>query len=213
MSTEDNTSTENIKTIEPVKFDNQLAKKTTRQALEADASDIEGNEIIDESPTQHRFVRVRGKNWEDLYKIHAVKLVDPDGEKVTYLVQTKDPGMFRKINNKCDGKIKEYVVAPFVSIDGHERIWCISFRWQGKSKRKGNSVKQAIIKGQQEWIRINWDTARGFVTRPPGEKIEQEPAFSTMTTDQMIDVCFEGRIIRSINHEAVTFNWNGVAHD
>ena len=54
-----------------------------------------------------------------------------------------------------------------------------------------------------------WEKKRGWVTRPPGGIIEKKPEFSELTTEQLIDIAFEDRIIRDVSHEAVKRNWLG----
>jgi Fic family protein len=106
-----------------IKFDFDQAKTTTQQSLEMEDAAASGQELDEESPTQHKFVRFRGKSWEELLKVHGVKLSGPDGEDIKYVVQITDPTTFSKVNMMCDNKIKEYVIAPYVSDTGVERIW------------------------------------------------------------------------------------------
>ena len=200
---------EEEKKVEPIKFDIDQAKKTTQQVMEVEAGDVAGQEIYSESPSKHRFVKFRGNTWEELYKVYAVKLEDPDGEEVHYIVQCKDNKMLKKIFHRLDNKAKEHVLAPYVSVDGVERVWCASFKWMGKSATRGRSVKQAIELGQKDWVKVMWEKKRGWVTRPPGESIDKKPEFSELTIEQLIDIAFEDRIIRDINHEAVKRNWYG----
>ena len=191
-----------------IKFDFDHAKTTTQHSLEMEDSVASGQEIDEESPTQHKFVRFRGKNWEDCLKVHGVKLPGPDGDDVKYVVQIKDPTTFQKVNMMCDYKVKEYVIAPYVSDTGSERVWFINYKWGGKAQKKGASVRLAIELGQKEWIKINWEGRRGFVTRLPGMGLDKQPEFSTMTNEQLIELIFEDRIITDAKHEAVVGNWN-----
>jgi len=161
-----------------IKFDFDQAKTTTQQSLEMEDAAASGQELDEESPTQHKFVRFRGKSWEELLKVHGVKLSGPDGEDIKYVVQIQDPTTFSKVNMMCDNKVKEYVIAPYVSDTGVERIWFVNFKWAGKASKKGLSVRKAIDLGQQEWVKINWEGKRGFVTRPPGVGLSKEPEFS-----------------------------------
>ena len=195
--------------VEPIKFDIDQARKTTQQVMEVEAGDVAGQEIYSESPSRHRFVRFRGNSWDELYKLYAIRLEDPDGEDVHYIIQCKDNKMLKKIFHRLDFKAKEHVLAPYVSVDGVERVWCASFKWMGKSATRGRSVKQAIELGQKDWVKVMWEKKRGWVTRPPGEPIDKKPEFSELTIEQLIDIAFEDRIIRDINHEAVKRNWFG----
>ena len=163
----------------PISFDFDQAKVTTQQSLEMEDADASGQELEEESPTQHKFVRFRGKNWDELLKVHGVKLTTPDGEELKYVVQVKDKSEFQKVAQRLDFKVKEHVIAPYVSDMGVERIWFASYKWSGKAQKKGMSVRWAIEKGQQEWVKINFEHKRGFVTRPPGEQLSKVPAFST----------------------------------
>ena len=88
---------EEEKKVEPIKFDADNAKKTTQQVMEVEAGDVAGQEIYSESPGKHRFVRFRGNSWDELYKVFAIKLDDPDGEEVHYIIQCKDTHMLKKI--------------------------------------------------------------------------------------------------------------------
>ncbi len=195
--------------LNKIKFDFDHAKTTTQQSLEVEDADASGQEYDEESPTQHKFVRFRGNSWEDLVKVHGVKLSDPDGEDIKYVVQIKDNDEFLKVNQMCDFKIKEYVIAPYVSDSGSERIWFANYKWTGKAQKKGMSVKLAIEIGQKEWVKVNWEGKRGFVTRKPGAALEKEPKFSTLDDAKLIELVFDDRIITDSKHEAVIRNWNG----
>ena len=190
-----------------IKFDFDQAKTTTQQSLEMEDAAASGQELDEESPTQHKFVRFRGKSWEDLLKVHGVKLSGPDGEDIKYVVQITDTTTFSKVNMMCDNKIKEYVIAPYVSDTGVERIWFVNFKWTGAASKKGSSVRKAIEIGQHEWVKINWEGKRGFVTRPPGLGLSKKPEFSKMTNKEIIELIFEDRIITDAKHEAVVSNW------
>ena len=195
--------------LNKIKFDFDHAQTTTQQSLEVEDADASGQEYDEESPTQHKFVRFRGNSWGDLIKVHGVKLPCPDGEDIKYVVQIKDNNEFLKVNRMCDFKIKEYVIAPYVSDSGSERIWFANYKWSGKAAKKGMSVKLAIEIGQQEWVKVNWEGKRGFVTRKPGTELEKEPKFSTLDNAQLIELVFDDRIITDSKHEAVERNWNG----
>ncbi len=207
METED-TKKEEVK-VEPIRFDIEQAKKSTQQVMEVEASDVAGQEVYSESPGKHRFVRFRGNSWDELYKVYAIKLTDPDGDELHYLIQSKDNNMLKRIFHRLDEKPKEHVLAPYVSVDGVERVWCASFKWSGKNASRGRSVKQAVELGQEKWVKVMWEKRRGWVTREPGEPIDKKPEFSPLTTEQLIDIAFEDRIIRDVNHEAVKRNWYG----
>ena len=195
--------------LNKIKFDFDHAQTTTQQSLEVEDADASGQEYDEESPTQHKFVRFRGNSWGDLIKVHGVKLPGPDGEDIKYVVQIKDNNEFLKVNRMRDFKIKEYVIAPYVSDSGSERIWFANYKWSGKAAKKGMSVKLAIEIGQKEWVKVNWEGKRGFVTRKPGTELEKEPKFSTLDNAQLIELVFDDRIITDSKHEAVERNWNG----
>ena len=192
-----------------ISFDFDQAKVTTQQSLEMEDADASGQELEEESPTQHKSVRFRGKNWDELLKVHGVKLTTPDGEELKYVVQVKDKSEFQKVSQRLDFKVKEHVIAPYVSDMGVERIWFASYKWSGKAAKKGMSVKLAIEIGQKEWVKVNWEGKRGFVTRKPGTQLEKEPKFSTLDNAQLIELVFDDRIITDSKHEAVVRNWNG----
>jgi len=193
-----------------IEFDFDQAKVTTQQSLEMEDADASGQELEEESPTQHKFVRFRGNNWDDLLKVHGVKLTTPDGEDIKYVVQVPDKHEFQKVSQRLDFKVKEYVIAPYVSDMSVERIWFASYKWSGKSQKKGMSVRWAIEQGQKEWVKINYEHKRGFVTRPPGEQLNKEPKFGTLSDKELIEKVFEDRIITNAEHEAVRYQWNGV---
>jgi|TARA_Y100000310_G_C20522878_1_gene734558 hypothetical protein len=208
MSTEKENENQ-TNTVGPIRFDVDQAKKTTQQIMEVEAGEVAGQEIYEESPTRHEFVRFRGNSWGELLKVFAVNLKDPDGDPVKYVIQTKDNHMLKKIFHMLDDKPKEHVLAPYVSVDGVERVWCANFKWTGKASKKGGSVKQAIILGQQDWVKVMWNKQRGFITRPPGGPIDKKPEWSTLTVPQLINVAFEDKIITDVKHEAVQRNWYG----
>jgi hypothetical protein len=193
-----------------IEFDFDQAKVTTQQSLEMEDADASGQELEEESPTQHKFVRFRGNDWDDLLKVHGVKLTTPDGEDIKYVVQVPDKHEFQKVSQRLDFKVKEYVIAPYVSDMSVERIWFASYKWSGKSQKKGMSVRWAIEQGQKEWVKINYEHKRGFVTRPPGEQLNKEPKFGTLSDKELIEKVFEDRIITNAEHEAVRYQWNGV---
>lgn len=194
-----------------IEFDFDQAQTTTQQSLEMEDADASGQELEEESPTQHKFVRFRGNSWSELLKVHGVKLVTPDGEEVKYVVQISDKNEFQRVSQRLDFKIKEHVIAPYVSDMGIERIWFANYKWTGKAAKRGMSVKYAIELGQKEWVKINYEHKRGFVTRPPGEQLNKEPKFSTMSDKELIEKVFEDRIITSADHEAVKYQWTGIA--
>ena len=73
----DNETQNKIKTVpSKIKFDFDQAKTTTQQSLEMEDAVASGQEIDEESPTQHKFVRFRGDNWEDCIKVQ-LELVIP----------------------------------------------------------------------------------------------------------------------------------------
>jgi hypothetical protein len=193
-----------------IEFDFDQAKVTTQQSLEMEDADASGQELEEESPTQHKFVRFRGNDWDDLLKVHGVKLTTPDGEDIKYVVQVPDKNEFQKVSQRLDFKVKEFVIAPYVSDMGVERIWFASYKWSGKAQKKGMSVRWAIEQGQKEWVKINFEHKRGFVTRPPGEQLNKEPKFGTLSDKELIEKVFEDRIITNAEHEAVRYQWNGV---
>jgi len=55
----------------PISFDFDQAKVTTQQSLEMEDADASGQELEEESPTQHKFVRFRGNNWDELIKVRV----------------------------------------------------------------------------------------------------------------------------------------------
>ena len=204
MSQEDNNNNK-------IEFDFDQAQSTAQQSLEMEDADASGQELEEESPTQHKFVRFRGNNWDELLKVHGVRLQTPAGEDIKYVVQVKDKHEFQKVSQRLYFKVKEYVIAPYVSDMGVERIWFANYKWSGKAQKKGLSVKYAIQLGQKEWVKINWEQKRGFVTRPPGEQLNKEPKFSTLSNKELIEKIFEDRIITNADHEAVKYQWTGIS--
>ena len=98
MSQEDN---------KKIEFDFDQAQTTTQQSLEMEDADASGQELEEESPTQHKFTRFRGNNWDELLKVHGVRLQTPDGEDIKYVVQVKDKHEFQKVSQRLDFKVKE----------------------------------------------------------------------------------------------------------
>ena len=54
-----------------------------------------------------------------------------------------------------DFKVKEYVIIPYVSDMGVERIWFANYKWSGRHRKR--IVGYTIQLGQKEWVKINWE--------------------------------------------------------
>ena len=69
--------------------------------------------------------------------------------------------------------------------------------------------KKTLVTGAGGFIGhhlVNYLKERGYWVRGVDLK---KPEFSELTTEQLIDIAFEDRIIRDVNHEAVKRNWLG----
>ena len=119
-----------------ISFDFDQAKVTTQHSLELEDADASGQELEEESPTQHKFVRFRGKNWDELLKVHGVKLTTPDGEELKYVVQVKDKSEFQKVSQRLDFKVKEHVIAPYVSDMGVKEFGLLLTNGVAKHRKK-----------------------------------------------------------------------------
>ena len=78
--------------------------------------------------------------------------------------------------------------------------------------RKKDCQLNMQLTWSKEWVKINWEQKRGFVTRPPGEQLNKEPKFSTLSNKELIEKIFEDRIITNADHEAVKYQWTGIAN-
>ena len=86
-------------------------------------------------------------------------------------------------------------------------MWLPSVKSKGNSKVASQSAKKAIERGlNNNWIKCQWTDGRnGWVSwsHPGTDKIAQ---WSNMTDEEVIDQVFDGRIIESLDHEALERN-------
>ena len=81
------------------KFNRELAIETEQESMQFDdPSDSTGIEL--KSPGKMHWIRARGKTYEDILKVWTVKLFDPDGEEVEYMIQVPDKDLRTRIFEK-----------------------------------------------------------------------------------------------------------------
>ena len=86
------------------KFNRELAIETEQESMQFDdPSDSTGIEL--KSPGKMHWIRARGKTYEDILKVWTVKLFDPDGEEVEYMIQVPDKDLRTRIFEKCDATL------------------------------------------------------------------------------------------------------------
>jgi len=187
------------------RFNRNTAKETEQQSMAFDGpADSSGIEI--KSPGKQHWVRARGNNYDDILKVWTTVLFDPDGEEVEYMIQTDDPDLRLRIFDKCDDNQNYRALVPCVNWFDNEFLWIPTIKPKGGSKVGAESAKIAINKIQQQWCKVKWrSNAVGWVTKKhPGS--EKQPVWSNMTEDEIIDQVFKGKIIESLDHEALLNN-------
>ena len=186
------------------KFNRELAKETEQQSMQFDdPSDSTGIEL--KSPGKMHWIRARGKSYNDVLKVWTVKLFDPDGEEVEYVVQVSDSDLRTRIFEKCDYNQNFKALVPCVNWFGTEFLWVPTVKGRG-SKVGSQSAQKGIEMAQQGWCKVKWKSnAVGWaVSKHPGT--DKEPEWSKMTDDQIVERIFENRIIESLDHEAIIRN-------
>ena len=191
------------------KFNRELALETEQESMQFDdPSDSTGIEL--KSPGKMHWIRARGKTYEDILKVWTVKLFDPDGEEVEYMIQVPDKDLRTRIFEKCDDKQNFKALVPCVNWFNTEFLWVPTVKGRG-SKIGPQSAKKGIEMAQQQWCKVVWKSnSTGWaVNKHPGT--DKQPEWSKMTDEDMIETIFENRIIETLDHEAILRN-TGVAN-
>jgi len=186
------------------KFNRELAKETEQQSMQFDdPSDNQGVEL--KSPGKMHWVKARGESFDDVLKVWTVRLHDPDGEEIEYVVQTPDINLRTRIFEKCDDNQNFKALVPCVNWFNTEFLWAPTIKGRG-SKVGPQSATKAIEMAQQGWCKIKWksNSVGWCVSKHPGT--EKEAEWSRMTDEQIIEQVFDNRIIESLDHEAIIRN-------
>lgn len=189
-----------------VKFNKDLAKKVALETVADNGpSDSQGVEI--KSPSKMFWFTIKGEKYEDLIPIETTQLFDPNGDLETYLIQAEDKGLREKIYNKADDNISTKLLCRCHNWFGTEFLWLPSIKSRGNSRLSADSAKKAIERGlNNQWIKCQWKSnSVGWQSwsHPGTDKI---PEWSKMTDEEVIDMVFDGRIIDSLDHEALIRN-------
>jgi len=191
------------------KFNRELAKETEQQSMQFDdASDNQGIEL--KSPGKMHWIRARGETFEDVLKVWTVKLHDPDGEEIEYVVQTSDINLRTRIFEKCDDNQNFKALVPCINWFNTEFLWAPTIKGCG-SKVGPQSATKGIEMAQQGWCKVKCknNSVGWAINKHPGT--DKEPEWSHMTEEQIIEQVFDNRIIESLDHEAIIRN-TGVAN-
>ena len=188
------------------KFNKELAKKVSLETtnISDGPSDSQGIEI--KSPGKMHWFTIKGATYEDLTEVQTVSLHDPDGEMLDYVVQVADKGLREKIFNKADDTNNTKLLLRCLNWFGTEFLWVASVR----TKLSKQSVFKAIDRGLDgQWIKAKWkDNSVGWQSwsHPGTDRI---PEWSKMDDAEIVDMVFDGRIIETLDHEALIRNVGG----
>jgi len=188
------------------KFNKELAKKVSLETTNVSdgPSDSQGIEI--KSPGKMHWFTIKGITYEDLTEVQTVSLHDPDGEILDYVVQVEDKGLREKIFNKADDTNNTKLILRCINWFGTEFLWVPSV----KTKLSKQSVFKAIDRGLNgNWIKAKWKSnSVGWQSwsHPGTDRI---PEWSKMDDAEIVDMVFDGRIIETLDHEALIRNVGG----
>ena len=188
------------------KFNKELAKKVSLETTNVSdgPSDSQGIEI--KSPGKMHWFTIKGITYEDLTEVQTVSLHDPDGEILDYVVQVADKGLREKIFNKADDTNNTKLLIRCINWFGTEFLWVPSIR----TKLSRQSALKAIDKGLDgQWIKAKWKSnSVGWIcwSHPGTDRI---PEWSKMDDAEIVDMVFDGRIIETLDHEALVRNAGG----
>ena len=188
------------------KFNKELAKKVSLETTNVSdgPSDSQGIEI--KSPGKMHWFTIKGASYEDLTEVQTVSLHDPDGEILDYVVQVEDKGLREKIFNKADDTNNTKLILRCINWFGTEFLWVPSV----KTKLSKQSVFKAIDRGLNgNWIKAKWKSnSVGWQSwsHPGTDRI---PEWSKMDDAEIVDMVFDGRIIETLDHEALIRNVGG----
>ena len=89
-------------------------------------------------------------------------------------------------------------------------MWLPSIKSGGNSKLASQTARKAVDRGLNgNWIKAKWkDNSVGWQSwSHPGT--DKKPEWLPMTDEEIIDQVFDGRIIESLDHEALIRNAGG----
>ena len=189
-----------------VKFNKELAKKVSLETTNVSdgPSDSQGIEI--KSPGKMWWFTIKGITYDDITEVQTVALHDPDGEILDYVVQVGDKGLREKIFNKADDTNNTKLLIRCTNWFGTEFLWVASI----KTKLSRQSCFKAVERGLDgQWIKAKWKSnSVGWQSwSHPGT--ERVPEWSKMDDGEIVDMVFDGRIIETLDHEALIRNVGG----
>ena len=189
------------------KFNKELSKKIALETTNVSDGPADSQGVEIKSPGKMWWFTIKGETIEDLIEVTTTKLFDPDGEQQEYLIQAEDPGLREKIFNKADDNINVKLIARCCNWFGTEFLWLPSIKAKGNSKLASSSARKGIERGlNNNWIKCQWKSnSVGWQSwsHPGADKL---PEWSKMTDEEIIDQVFDGRIIESLDHEALVRN-------
>jgi len=187
-------------------FNKELAKKTQLETMSGGEGPADSQGIEIKSPGKMHWITIKGETFEDLIEVQTVALHDPDGELLDYVVQVGDKSLREKIFNKADDNNNTKMILRCVNWFGTEFLWVASI----KTKLSKQSLLKAIDRGLNgKWIKAKWKSnSVGWQSwsHPGTDKI---PEWSNMNDEEIVDQVFDGRIIESLDHEALIRNVGG----
>jgi len=187
-------------------FNKELAKKTQLETMSGGDGPADSQGIEIKSPGKMHWITIKGETFEDLIEVQTVALHDPDGELLDYVVQVGDKSLREKIFNKADDNNNTKMILRCVNWFGTEFLWVAST----KTKLSKQSLLKAIDRGLNgKWIKAKWKSnSVGWQSwsHPGTDKI---PEWSNMNDEEIVDQVFDGRIIESLDHEALIRNVGG----
>ena len=187
-------------------FNKELAKKTQLETMSGGDGPADSQGIEIKSPGKMHWITIKGETFEDLIEVQTVALHDPDGELLDYVVQVGDKSLREKIFNKADDNNNTKMILRCVNWFGTEFLWVASI----KTKLSKQSLLKAIDRGLNgKWIKAKWKSnSVGWQSwsHPGTDKI---PEWSNMNDEEIVDQVFDGRIIESLDHEALIRNVGG----
>jgi len=192
------------------KFNKDLAQKTTLETMGGNDGPPDTSGVEIKSPGKMYWFTVKGLKFEDLLQITTTQLFDPDGELQTYIIQADNNSLREKIINKADDNFNVKAVARCVNWFGTEFLWLPSIKSGGNSKLASQTARKAVDRGLNgNWIKAKWkDNSVGWQSwSHPGT--DKKPEWLPMTDEEIIDQVFDGRIIESLDHEALIRNSGG----
>ena len=193
----------------PVRFNKNLAKKIEQTTL-SDMGPADSQGFEQKSPGKMHWFTVKGESYDELMKVDVTQLYDPDGSLENYLIQVEDKSLREKIFNKCDDNVATRALVRCINWFGTEFLWMPSIKAVGNSKIASQSAIKAIERGLGgNWIKCKWkDNSVGWQSwSHPGT--ERKPEWSKVDDEEIINQIFDGKIITSLDHEALIRNQGG----